>query len=53
MANRRTRSVGVLLLGFWLILAGLQAFGPCPSPGSQRVVSLIAGVSVIVGCEPE
>ena len=50
MAIRTTRSVGMILLGVWLILTGLQAFTPLPIPAAvNAVLALIAGVLIIVG----
>lgn len=50
MAIRTTRSVGMILLGVWLILFGLQAFVPLPIPAAvSAVLALIAGVLIILG----
>jgi hypothetical protein len=50
MAIRTTRSVGMILLGVWLILTGLQAFVAVPIPAAvSAVLALIAGVLVILG----
>ena len=50
MAVRTTRSVGMMLLGVWLILAGLQVFVPLPIPAAvSAALALIAGVLIILG----
>ena len=50
MAVRMTRSVGMLLLGIYLVLVGLGglvAFG-LPSP-VMAVLALVAGALILVG----
>ena len=50
MAIRTTRSVGMILLGVWLILNGLQAFTPLPIPTAVNgVLALLAGVLILLG----
>jgi hypothetical protein len=50
MAIRSTRSVGMLLLGIWLILTGITAFVALPIPPMiSAVIALLAGVLIIVG----
>jgi putative effector of murein hydrolase LrgA (UPF0299 family) len=45
-----TRSVGMLLLGIWLILAGLGALAPLPVPGVVTgVIALLAGILILIG----
>jgi hypothetical protein len=45
-----TRSAGMLLLGIWLILAGLGALAPLPVPGVvSGVIALLAGVLILIG----
>jgi hypothetical protein len=46
----RTHSVGILLLGIWLILAGIGAFAPLPIPGVvSGVIALLAGILILIG----
>ena len=50
MAIRMTRSVGMVLLGIWLILTGIGAFVPVPIPGVlMAALALIAGVLILIG----
>ena len=50
MAIRTTRSVGMLLLGIWLIVSGLTAFAALPIPGVlMAALALIAGVLILLG----
>lgn len=45
-----TRSAGMLLLGVWLILAGLGALAPLPIPGIvSGVIALLAGILILIG----
>jgi hypothetical protein len=45
-----TRSAGMLLLGIWLILAGLGALAPLPVPGVvSAVIALLAGILILIG----
>ena len=45
-----TRSAGMLLLGIWLILAGLGALVPLPIPGIvSAVIALLAGILILIG----
>jgi hypothetical protein len=45
-----TRSAGMLLLGIWLILAGLGALVPLPVPGVvSGVIALLAGILILIG----
>jgi hypothetical protein len=47
---RVTRSAGMLLLGIWLILAGLGAMAPLPVPGVVTgVIALLAGILILMG----
>jgi hypothetical protein len=47
---RVTRSAGMLLLGIWLILAGLGAMTPLPVPGLVTgVIALLAGILIVIG----
>jgi hypothetical protein len=47
---RVTRSAGMLLLGIWLILAGLGAMAPLPVPGVVTgVIALLAGILILIG----
>jgi len=46
----RTHSVGMLLLGIWLILAGIGAIAPLPIPGIvSGVIALLAGILILIG----
>ena len=50
MAIRTTRSIGMILLGIWLILAGITSFATVPIPSMvMGALALIAGVLIIVG----
>jgi hypothetical protein len=50
MAVRLTRSVGMLLLGIWLIITGLAGLAPLPVPGViTAVLALLAGILILVG----
>lgn len=50
MAVVLTRSAGMLLLGIWLILAGLGSLAPLPLPGVvSGVIALIAGILILIG----
>jgi hypothetical protein len=49
MAVRVTRSLGMLLLGVWLVLSGVSALVPLPIPGVlMAVLALIAGILILV-----
>jgi hypothetical protein len=49
MAVRITRSVGMLLLGLWLILSGVSGLAALPIPGVlMAVLALVAGVLILV-----
>jgi putative effector of murein hydrolase LrgA (UPF0299 family) len=50
MAVRLTRSVGMLLLGIWLLITGLAGLAPLPIPGIiTAVLALLAGILILVG----
>jgi hypothetical protein len=50
VAVRVTRSMGMLLLGIWLILAGIGAIAPLPVPAVVTgVIALIAGILILIG----
>ena len=50
MAVRLTRSVGMLLLGIWLLLTGLAGLATLPIPGIvMSVLALIAGILILIG----
>jgi hypothetical protein len=50
MAIRTTRSIGMILLGLWLILMGLGSFVNVAIPGVlMGALALIAGVLIIIG----
>jgi hypothetical protein len=50
MAVRVTRSAGMLLLGIYLILAGISGFAALPIPGVlMSALALIAGVLILIG----
>jgi hypothetical protein len=50
MAVRVTRSVGMLLLGIWLLLTGIAGLAPLPIPGIiMSVLALIAGILILIG----
>jgi len=50
MAVRLTRSVGMLLLGIWLVITGLAGLAPLPIPGIiTAVLALLAGILILVG----
>ena len=50
MALTVTRSAGMLLLGIWLILAGVGAMTPLPVPGIvSGVIALLAGILILIG----
>jgi hypothetical protein len=45
-----TRSVGMLLLGIWLILVGLGSLAPLPVPSVVNgVIALLAGILILIG----
>jgi hypothetical protein len=49
MAVRMTRSVGMLVLGLWLVLSGLSGLAALPIPGVvMGVLALVAGVLILV-----
>jgi hypothetical protein len=50
VAVRVTHSMGMLLLGIWLILAGIGAMAPLPVPGVVTgVIALMAGILILIG----
>lgn len=50
MAIRTTRSIGMILLGIWLILSGVTIFIAVPMPAMvMAVLALIAGVLILLG----
>lgn len=50
MAIRTTRSVGMLLLGIYLILVGIGGFAALPIPTLLlSLLALIAGILILVG----
>jgi len=50
MAIRVTRSMGMLLLGIWLILSGLGGLVALPIPGViMTVLALLAGILILIG----
>jgi hypothetical protein len=50
MAIRTTRSVGMIVLGIWLILAGITSFATIAIPPVvMGALALIAGVLIIIG----
>ena len=50
MAVTLTRSAGMLLLGIWLILAGMGAMVALPVPGIVTgVIALLAGILILIG----
>jgi hypothetical protein len=50
MAVRLTRSVGMLLLGIWLLITGLAGLAPLPIPGIiTAVLALLAGILILIG----
>jgi hypothetical protein len=50
MAVRLTRSVGMLLLGIWLVITGLAGLAPLPIPGIiMAVLALLAGILILIG----
>ncbi|HXD19958.1 MAG TPA: hypothetical protein VEP46_03210 [Vicinamibacterales bacterium] len=50
MAVRLTRSVGMLLLGIWLLLSGIAGLAPLPIPGViMAVLALLAGILILIG----
>lgn len=50
MTVRINRSVGMLLLGVWLILTGVAGLVAIPLPAVvMAVLSLIAGVLILAG----
>ena len=50
MAIRVTRSVGMLLLGIWLLLSGLAALATVPIPGIiMAVLAVVAGILIVIG----
>jgi len=50
MTVRINRSVGMLLLGVWLVLTGIGGFVAIPLPALvMAVLALIAGVLILVG----
>jgi hypothetical protein len=50
MAVTFTRSIGMLLLGIWLILSGVAGIAAVPIPGMlMALLALLAGVLILVG----
>ena len=50
MAIRVTRSTGMLLLGIWLILAGIGGIAALPIPPIvNAVIALLAGILILIG----
>jgi hypothetical protein len=50
MAVRLTGSAGMLLLGIWLILAGLGGIVALPIPPIvNAVIALLAGILILIG----
>ena len=50
MAIRTTRSIGMMLLAIWLILAGLTALLAVPIPAVvSAVLAILAGVLILLG----
>ena len=50
MAVTFTRSIGMLLLGIYLILVGLGSFASLPIPGVvMGFLALVAGILILVG----
>lgn len=50
MAVRLTRSVGMLLLGIWLVITGIAGLAPLPIPGIiTAVLALLAGILILIG----
>jgi hypothetical protein len=50
MAVVVTRSIGMLLLAIYLIIAGLVGLAPLPIPGAlMAVLALLAGICILVG----
>ena len=50
MAVRVTRSAGMLLLGIYLIVAGISGFAALAIPGVlMSALALIAGVLILIG----
>lgn len=50
MAIRTTRSVGMIVLGIWLILIGINSFATIAIPPVvMGALALIAGVLIIIG----
>ncbi len=46
---RFTNNLGFLLLGIWLILTGLAAFGVALPPMVGSVLALVAGILLLLG----
>ncbi|HXG88846.1 MAG TPA: hypothetical protein VNJ02_10955 [Vicinamibacterales bacterium] len=50
MAIRPTRSIGMILLGVYLILVGIASFAALPIPAVvMGVLALLAGILIILG----
>jgi hypothetical protein len=50
MAIRTTRSAGMLVLGFWLILVGVTSLVSVPIPAVvTAVLALVAGILILIG----
>ena len=47
---RLTRSVGMLLLGIWLLLSGIAGLAALPIPAIvMAVLAVIAGILIVIG----
>ena len=50
MAIRVTRSVGMLLLGIWLLLSGIASLAALPIPAIvMAVLAVVAGILIVTG----
>lgn len=50
MAIGVNRSIGMLLLGIWLLLTGIAGLAALPIPGVvMAVLALVAGLLILVG----
>jgi hypothetical protein len=50
MAVFRSRSLGMLCLGIWLVITGLMSMAAIPIPGIvMGVLALLAGVLILAG----
>jgi len=50
MALRMTRSAGMLVLGIWLLLTGINGLVALPIPGIvMAVLALLAGILILIG----